>query len=89
MFQDVTGKVTIDFKDANSLRILTKCLLKSDFNLDVDIPEDRLVPTLPLRLNYILWLEDFMISIQRNHDIKGLDIGNYIKTNLIQPISQS
>ncbi|XP_075977836.1 U6 small nuclear RNA (adenine-(43)-N(6))-methyltransferase isoform X2 [Anticarsia gemmatalis] len=72
---DVTGKVTIDFKDANALRVLTKCLLKTDFNLDVVIPEDRLVPTLPLRLNYILWLEDLLISIKRNDDIKGLDIG--------------
>lgn len=73
--QDVTGKVTIDFKDANALRILTKCLLKTDFNLNVEIPEDRLVPTLPLRLNYILWLEDLLTSIQRSTDIKGLDIG--------------
>nr|XP_021185550.2 U6 small nuclear RNA (adenine-(43)-N(6))-methyltransferase [Helicoverpa armigera] len=72
---DVTGKITIDFKDPHSLRILTKCLLKSDFNLDVDIPEDRLVPTLPLRLNYILWIEDLLESIQRRDNIKGIDIG--------------
>lgn len=72
---DVTGKVTINFKDPLALRVLTKCLLKSDFNLDVDIPESRLVPTLPLRLNYILWLEDLLSAIQRNSDIKGIDIG--------------
>ncbi|XP_013164872.1 PREDICTED: methyltransferase-like protein 16 [Papilio xuthus] len=71
---DVTGKVSIDFKDTRALRILTKCLLKSDFDLDVVIPEDRLVPTLPLRLNYILWIEDLMISIHKEH-ITGLDIG--------------
>ncbi|KAJ8722138.1 hypothetical protein PYW08_004540 [Mythimna loreyi] len=72
---DVTGKITIDFKDPHSLRVLTKCLLKSDFNLDVDIPKDRLVPTLPLRLNYILWLEDLLDAIQRKDEISGLDIG--------------
>ncbi|KAH9629478.1 hypothetical protein HF086_015808 [Spodoptera exigua] len=72
---DVTGKITVDFKDPHSLRILTQCLLKSDFNLEVDIPADRLVPTLPLRLNYILWIEDLMEAIHRKEDIRGLDIG--------------
>lgn len=69
------------------MRVLTKSLLKCDFNLDVDIPEDRLVPTLPLRLNYILWIEDLLVSIQRDSQIKGLDIGkiflNWIKCNRI------
>ncbi|KAF9822652.1 hypothetical protein SFRURICE_012431 [Spodoptera frugiperda] len=72
---DVTGKIGIDFKDPHALRVLTKCLLKSDFNLEVDIPADRLVPTLPLRLNYILWIEDLMEAIQRKENIRGLDIG--------------
>lgn len=77
LFQDITGKVSIDFKDPQALRILTKCLLKSDFNLDVVIPEDRLVPTLPLRLNYILWIEDLMNIIKKTETIWGLDIGKY------------
>ncbi|CAK1551139.1 unnamed protein product [Leptosia nina] len=72
---DVTGKISIDFKDPHSLRILTACLLKSDFNLCVSIPEDRLVPTLPLRLNYILWLEDLLDFIGRMDSICGIDIG--------------
>lgn len=77
LFQDITGKVSIDFKDPQALRILTKCLLKSDFNLDVVIPEDCLVPTLPLRLNYILWIEDLMNIIKTTETIWGLDIGKY------------
>lgn len=76
-FQDVSGKVSIDFKNPHALRVLTKCLLKSDFNIDVCIPEDRLVPTLPLRLNYILWIEDLLNIIQRCDNIRGLDIGKY------------
>ncbi|XP_013196987.2 U6 small nuclear RNA (adenine-(43)-N(6))-methyltransferase [Amyelois transitella] len=72
---DITGRVSIDFKDPHSLRVLTKCLLKSDFNLDVDIPEDRLVPTLPLRLNYILWVEDILKAINNGSEVCGLDIG--------------
>ncbi|KAJ0176572.1 hypothetical protein K1T71_007751 [Dendrolimus kikuchii] len=71
----LSGKVSIDFKNPNSLRVLTKCLLKSDFNLDVIIPEDKLVPTLPLRLNYILWLEDLLAAMKLTIDIKGIDIG--------------
>lgn len=74
-FQDVTGKVSIDFKDPQALRVLTKCLLKSDFNLDIIIPNDKLVPTLPLRLNYILWIEDLMATINRTDLIQGVDIG--------------
>ncbi|XP_046966198.1 U6 small nuclear RNA (adenine-(43)-N(6))-methyltransferase [Vanessa cardui] len=72
---DITGKVSIDFKDPHALRVLTKYLLKSDFNLDVNIPEDRLVPTLPLRLNYILWIEDLLIAINKNNSVSGIDIG--------------
>ncbi|XP_031766004.2 RNA N6-adenosine-methyltransferase mettl16 isoform X2 [Galleria mellonella] len=39
------------------------------------IPEDRLVPTLPLRLNYILWIEDLLNAIEKINNIWGLDIG--------------
>lgn len=81
-FQDVSGKVTIDFKDPHSLRILTKCLLKSDFGVDIEIPEDRLVPTLPLRLNYVLWIEDLLLAIKRNDNVWGIDIGMYYMSYL-------
>ncbi|GBP60034.1 U6 small nuclear RNA [Eumeta japonica] len=75
MTWELSGKVSINFKDPSSLRILTKCLLHHDFNLTVEIPEDRLVPTLPLRLNYIIWIEDLMLSIDKRDNIIGLDIG--------------
>ena len=77
--QDITGKVKINFKDAESLRILTKTLLKHDFNLDVDIPPNKLVPALPLRLNYILWIEDLLkhSGIHNLESTHGLDIGIY------------
>lgn len=64
--------MSIDFKDPNSLRVLTKCLLQADFKLIVEIPENRLVPTLPLRLNYILWIEDLVTN---RENVKGIDIG--------------
>lgn len=71
----MNGVVRIDFKDANALRVLTKCLLHSDFDLDVEIPIDRLIPTVPLRLNYLLWIEDVLNSIERKTDVIGIDIG--------------
>ncbi|XP_034188511.2 U6 small nuclear RNA (adenine-(43)-N(6))-methyltransferase [Osmia lignaria lignaria] len=74
---DIAGKVKIDFKNEESLRVLTEVLLKHDFNLEVKIPPKKLVPTLPLRLNYILWIEDLMkhASFHGMEEIIGIDIG--------------
>ncbi|XP_045473157.1 U6 small nuclear RNA (adenine-(43)-N(6))-methyltransferase [Harmonia axyridis] len=73
--QELTGKVTLDFKDVNALRALSRTLLKKDFDLNVDIPCNKLIPTIPLRLNYLLWLED-LLNIEKNTEqIHGIDIG--------------
>lgn len=71
----------IDFKNEETLRILTKVLLKHDFDLTVNIPQNKLVPTLPLRLNYVLWIEDLMkyASFTKMENVKGIDIGKRIK----------
>ncbi|XP_046686209.1 RNA N6-adenosine-methyltransferase METTL16-like [Homalodisca vitripennis] len=74
--QEISGKVSIDFKNKESLRALTSTLLKEDFGLDVEIPLNRLIPTLPLRLNYLLWIEDILAANRKTSDIvKGIDIG--------------
>lgn len=75
LFKDVTGKITVDFKDPSALRALTCTLLKKDFDLNVDIPLDKLIPTVPLRLNYILWIEDLLIISQNEQETTGIDIG--------------
>jgi len=73
---DLRGKINIDFKDREAVRILTVCLLKEDFGLNVDIPRATLVPTLPLRLNYLLWLEDIMRTNKvASTSVVGLDVG--------------
>ncbi|XP_060521193.1 U6 small nuclear RNA (adenine-(43)-N(6))-methyltransferase [Cylas formicarius] len=72
---DICGKVSFDFKDPDSLRVLSRTLLKKDFGLDVQIPREKLVPTIPLRLNYILWMEDLLDFMQLGENIKGIDIG--------------
>lgn len=64
----------MDFKNIEALRILSKILLKKDFNLDVHFPHNGLVPTIPLRLNYILFIED-LLKLSQHECIKGLDIG--------------
>jgi U6 snRNA m6A methyltransferase len=80
-FQGLNGKVKIDFKNEQALRSLTRCLLLKDFGLDVELPPDKLVPTLPLRLNYILWLEDIFIALGRSGCIAGIDIGRQTSLN--------
>lgn len=68
----------MDFKDEDSLRVLAKTLLKNDFDLDVNIPRGYLVPTIPLRLNYILWLEDIFQAFgsqEEKSELHGIDIG--------------
>ncbi|CAL4111504.1 unnamed protein product, partial [Meganyctiphanes norvegica] len=75
---DIKGKVHLDFKNPDALNSLTTCLLDKDFNLTVTIPPGRLVPTLPLRLNYLLWVEDLLALVKKNEALEsicGMDIG--------------
>ncbi|GES64045.1 DUF890 domain protein [Aspergillus terreus] len=73
----------LDFTDPDAVRQLTTSLLKRDFNLQVEIPEDRLCPPVPNRLNYILWIQDLLDTTgdeyRDDYDpdraVIGLDIG--------------
>nr|CAD7428013.1 unnamed protein product [Timema monikensis] len=74
--QGLSGKMTINFKDTAALHALSTTLLEKDFNLKVNIPTDRLVPTIPSRLNYILLIEDLLeCGGRREGDVHGIDIG--------------
>lgn len=71
---------TVDFKSPSAQKELTRALLKQDFHLAVDMPVDRLIPTVPQKLNYIHWIEDLLSggntdSIPRGEGIRGIDIG--------------
>lgn len=57
------------------MRTLTQTLLLEYFQINVDFAAGSLVPTLPLRLNYILWLEDILNSRPSQEQTKGIDIG--------------
>ncbi|KAI1902859.1 hypothetical protein AGOR_G00020620 [Albula goreensis] len=74
---NLTGRVGLNFKDPEAVRALTCTLLKEDFGLSIEIPLERLIPTVPLRLNYIHWVED-LIGAQGEGESgprRGIDIG--------------
>ncbi|RPA94509.1 hypothetical protein L873DRAFT_1830307 [Choiromyces venosus 120613-1] len=62
---------------------LTKCLLYRDFGLSLELPRDRLCPTVPNRLNYVLWVQDLLDStgglendeVDTVREVVGLDVG--------------
>ncbi|XP_015776331.1 PREDICTED: methyltransferase-like protein 16, partial [Acropora digitifera] len=73
-----SGHCTLNFKDPSALRALTYALLEKDFGLNLSIPLDRLIPTVPLRLNYVLWIEDLLSCLPevfRHVTVRGFDVG--------------
>nr|XP_019014743.1 uncharacterized protein I206_00829 [Kwoniella pini CBS 10737]OCF53524.1 hypothetical protein I206_00829 [Kwoniella pini CBS 10737] len=73
------GYASIDFQDAPALRSLTSCLLKEDWNLDVELTEDRLCPAVSYSgldyLFHVLDLEPYFASSSTNQPLRVLDIG--------------
>lgn len=67
------GRPVVNFKEPEAVRALTCTLLKEDFGLTIEIPLERLIPTVPLRLNYIHWVEDLIDGQKQPR--RGIDIG--------------
>ncbi|KAL6891650.1 hypothetical protein HDV57DRAFT_507830 [Trichoderma longibrachiatum] len=68
----------LNFNDPKSVMQLTKTLLKVDFDLQIELPEDRLCPPVANRHNYILWLKDLLDTTSYDEPggkAVGLDIG--------------
>lgn len=75
----------LDFSDPESVRQLTLSLLHRDFDLRINLPDDRLCPPVPNRFNYILFLSRLLASTSpsfndseaafQKRDVVGLDIG--------------
>ena len=61
---------TLDFSQPAALRELTCAVLEKDFGLKVEIPLDMLIPAVPQRLNYVLWIED-LLSCAREGSASG------------------
>jgi len=64
-------------------RQLTKSLLKCDFGLTLQLPDDRLCPPVPVRWNYIHWIQELLDTTSPKYsdrydsdrEVIGLDIG--------------
>ncbi|KAN0126494.1 Protein of unknown function (DUF890) domain containing protein [Russula decolorans] len=72
------GPPTIDFHDETAQRRLTQALLHRDFDIQLEIPDDRLCPPVPNRLNYVLWLQDIISHTSSPilpALVHGIDIG--------------
>ncbi|ORY85965.1 hypothetical protein BCR35DRAFT_277643 [Leucosporidium creatinivorum] len=73
------GQPTIDFQNDKAVRALTSALLERDFQLAMDLPEDRLCPMVPGRLEYMLWILQLSLRTlgptPSPPPLAGLDIG--------------
>ncbi|KAH9035691.1 S-adenosyl-L-methionine dependent methyltransferase [Lactarius hengduanensis] len=73
------GSPTIDFHDETAQRRLTQALLFRDFDIRLEIPDNRLCPPVPNRLNYVLWLQDVLSHSSSQEQpptsIRGIDVG--------------
>jgi 23S rRNA (adenine1618-N6)-methyltransferase len=54
------------------VRQLTTTLLRRDFGLNMELPDDRLCPPVPNRLSYVVWIKSL---IESDGPAVGLDIG--------------
>lgn len=58
-------------------------MLKADFGLSLELPPDRLCPPVPVRWNYIRWIQDLLDTTSEDYserydaerDVVGFDIG--------------
>ena len=84
------GRETINFSNVNAVKALNQALLVCHYDLDYwDIPKGHLCPPIPGRADYLLGLNDALISHNSKFNldvsaINALDIGT--GANLIYPI---
>lgn len=79
----------LDFTNPQACKELTRIILLEDFGIKWFIPDGHLVPPVPNRLNYILWLRDLIALSspppRKTADtITGLDVG--CGASLIYPL---
>ncbi|KAK5175513.1 uncharacterized protein LTR77_000652 [Saxophila tyrrhenica] len=74
----------IDFQDPKVVLQLTNSLLKCDFSIAaLDLPDDRLCPPVPVRWNYVRWIQELLDTTSDSYSDRydperqaiGLDVG--------------
>lgn len=78
-----SNKSWMDFQNPQMVKQLTKSLLKRDFHLNLELPEDRLCPPVPIRYEYIQYISSLLDttppslsqSPDPNRQVVGIDIG--------------
>ncbi len=80
IFTNKYGNKTIDFSDASAVKALNQALLKSQYNLEWDLPKENLCPPIPGRLEYLLHIADLI----QKKNVELLDIGT--GASLIYPV---
>ena len=86
-----SGQTTINFQNADAVRLLNRALLKTHYNVEYwDIPPKYLCPPIPGRVDYIHYLADLLAEsnqqdIPRGRRIKVLDIGT--GASLVYPLT--
>lgn len=81
IWQKCSGK--LDFQESETTKALTKAILKVDFGLSLEVPNDRLCPPVPNRWNYVSWIHALLDSTNTDYSdrydperqVIGLDIG--------------
>uniref|UniRef100_A0A6B2L5D9 U6 small nuclear RNA (adenine-(43)-N(6))-methyltransferase n=1 Tax=Arcella intermedia TaxID=1963864 RepID=A0A6B2L5D9_9EUKA len=76
------GTTTIDWKNEDSQRELTKALLSVHFNVKIELSPTNLCPTVTSRSNYIYWINDLLNGSpspspggDEKKKVIGIDIG--------------
>ncbi|KAF2034225.1 hypothetical protein EK21DRAFT_56869 [Setomelanomma holmii] len=80
-WQMCAGK--LDFQDPETIKVLSKAILRADFGLQLEVPDDRLCPPIPNRWNYVSWIQGLIDSTcpvvsnvyEPHRAVVGLDIG--------------
>jgi len=74
-----SGEETIDFSSSDAVYQLNKAILLADFKLvDYNLPKGYLIPPIPGRLDYLLFVRDFLseqFNMVADSKLRGLDIG--------------
>jgi 23S rRNA (adenine1618-N6)-methyltransferase len=84
------GQMTVDFQNAEAVRMLNRALLRTHYEIDFwDIPAAYLCPPIPGRVDYIHYLADLLAEcngqkIPRGPNIQVLDIGT--GASLVYPL---